>query len=250
MCFAVKSNGNLSILNGLAKLGSGFDIVSGGELDHFGHLGVRGDRIVFSGVGKTREEIRAALKYSGAAQVERSSRGRSGILLFNVESEAELEILLEESERQVWRGGEEAPSVAIRVNPDVRRAGIRIFRPAAILTSSASIGRRRGGSILRIEIPSISGGRESARTSVRRLFRSSRSARRFAALPGLSANCSVLGFSCSIWISAADSACATRPRKSLRAGSMRGCLRALFDRWGCTFCLSPDDRSLRRRVCC
>src|SRR5271154_743978 len=66
ICFAMKSNGNLSILQHLAKMGSGFDIVSGGELEHLGHLGVRGDRIVFSGVGKTRHEIRDALQYSPA----------------------------------------------------------------------------------------------------------------------------------------------------------------------------------------
>src|SRR5215470_15647430 len=65
LCFAVKANGNLSILNLLAKKGSGFDIVSGGELAHLGRIGVRGDRIVFSGVGKTREEIREALRYKG-----------------------------------------------------------------------------------------------------------------------------------------------------------------------------------------
>ena len=116
ICFAVKSNGNLSILNHLAKLESGFDIVSGGELEHLGHLGVRGDRIVFSGVGKTRHEIRDALQYSS-----RSGRGE-GILLFNVESEAELEVLLEESERNARRGGK-IPAVAIRVNPDVAAGG-------------------------------------------------------------------------------------------------------------------------------
>src|SRR6266576_2152069 len=53
ICFAVKSNGNLSILQRLAKLGSGFDIVSGGELRLLQRIGVPGDRIVFSGVGKT-----------------------------------------------------------------------------------------------------------------------------------------------------------------------------------------------------
>src|ERR1700739_1896396 len=63
VCFAVKANGNLSLLQLLAKRGSGFDIVSGGELEHLGHLGVAGERIVFSGVGKTREEMRAALNY-------------------------------------------------------------------------------------------------------------------------------------------------------------------------------------------
>jgi diaminopimelate decarboxylase len=122
ICFAMKSNGNLSILQQLAKMGSGFDIVSGGELEHLGHLGVRGDRIVFSGVGKTRYEIREALQYSPAARSGRKSRANSGILLFNVESEAELEVLLEESERHVPRGGK-IPSVAIRVNPDVAAGG-------------------------------------------------------------------------------------------------------------------------------
>ena len=117
LCFAVKSNGNLSILNHLARLGSGFDIVSGGELDHLQRIGVRGDRIVFSGVGKDRHEIRAALSYRA------TRRGRrAGILLFNVESEAELEILVEEAARQVRRGGA-PPAVAIRVNPDVQAGG-------------------------------------------------------------------------------------------------------------------------------
>jgi diaminopimelate decarboxylase len=122
ICFAVKSNGNLSLLNHLAKLGSGFDIVSGGELEHLGHLGVPGDRIVFSGVGKTRYEIRKALQYSPSALSGRTGGRGRGILLFNVESEAELEVLLEESERNEQRGGK-IPSVAIRVNPDVAAGG-------------------------------------------------------------------------------------------------------------------------------
>ena len=117
LCFAVKSNGNLSILKHLARGGDGFDIVSGGELAMLQGIGVRGDRIVFSGVGKTRQEIREALRY-GAAE-----KGRhGGILLFNVESEPELEILLEESSRNVKRGGE-VPAVSIRVNPDVQAGG-------------------------------------------------------------------------------------------------------------------------------
>src|SRR6266403_3609231 len=92
LCFAVKSNGNLSILQHLARMGSGFDIVSGGELHYLQRIGVRGDRIVFSGVGKDRHEIREALSY----RVRGRMRGRSGILLFNAESEAELDILIEE----------------------------------------------------------------------------------------------------------------------------------------------------------
>jgi diaminopimelate decarboxylase len=122
ICFAVKSNGNLSILHDLAKLGSGFDIVSGGELEHLGRLGVQGDRIVFSGVGKTRDEIRDALQYAPASWGRRGAHRGGGILLFNVESEAELEVLLEESERHARRGGK-IPSVAIRVNPDVAAGG-------------------------------------------------------------------------------------------------------------------------------
>src|SRR5579859_5683971 len=117
LCFAVKSNGNLAILKHLAKLGSGFDIVSGGELQHLRRFGVRGDRIVFSGVGKTREEIREALIY-GASR----STVRTGILLFNIESEAELDALLEESAKQQRRGAR-VPAVSIRVNPDVQAGG-------------------------------------------------------------------------------------------------------------------------------
>lgn len=115
LCFAVKSNGNLTILQTLANLGSGFDVVSGGELEHLARLGVPGDRIVFSGVGKTREEIRFALRYR-----TRGKRARRGILLFNVESEAELGVLLDESARN---RSDDLPSVSIRVNPDVFAGG-------------------------------------------------------------------------------------------------------------------------------
>lgn len=104
ICYAVKANSNLAILRLLAKLGSSFDIVSGGELDRLRRIGVTGRRIVFSGVGKSREEIREAL--------------RMGVLLFNVESEAELECLSAEAGRL----GRAAPA-AMRVNPDVRAGG-------------------------------------------------------------------------------------------------------------------------------
>lgn len=112
LCFAVKANGNLSILKLLARKGCGFDIVSGGELDHLGRIGVPGNRIVFSGVGKTREEIRAALRYKA------TRKSQQGILQFNIESAPELQILLEEASR--FRT---APGVSVRVNPDVRAGG-------------------------------------------------------------------------------------------------------------------------------
>jgi diaminopimelate decarboxylase len=117
LCFAMKANGNLSILKHLAKLGSGFDIVSGGELEHLRRVGARGDRIVYSGVGKTREEIRDALQYPGARR-----RERSGILLFNVESEEELDVLEQEAARHVQRGGT-PPGISVRVNPDILAGG-------------------------------------------------------------------------------------------------------------------------------
>jgi diaminopimelate decarboxylase len=104
LCYAVKANPNLSILRLLARLGSGFDVVSGGELDRLRRIGVPGSRVVFSGVGKTREEMRAAL--------------RAGVMLINVESEAELETLLDVAARLGLR----APA-GIRVNPDVRAGG-------------------------------------------------------------------------------------------------------------------------------
>lgn len=115
LCFAVKSNGNLTILKTLADLGGGFDVVSGGELERLLHLGVSGDKVVFSGVGKTREEIRFALRY-------RSHRknAKRGILLFNIESEAELGVLLEESGKNK---NTDLPGVSIRVNPDVIAGG-------------------------------------------------------------------------------------------------------------------------------
>ncbi len=116
LCFAVKANGNLSILNLLAKRGSGFDIVSGGELEHLAHIAVPGNRIVFSGVGKTREEIRAALKY----KADRSSA--PGILQFNVESAEELDVLLAESSRRP-PSRFNVPGVSLRVNPDVKAGG-------------------------------------------------------------------------------------------------------------------------------
>ncbi|HTU34544.1 MAG TPA: diaminopimelate decarboxylase [Candidatus Acidoferrum sp.] len=117
LCYALKANSNLSVLRILAKLGSRFDIVSGGELERLRHIGVPGSRIVFSGVGKAREEIRAAIAY----HVGRSAE-QQGILLFNVESESELNLLIDEAARHVQKGGQRV-STAIRVNPDILAGG-------------------------------------------------------------------------------------------------------------------------------
>ena len=100
VCYAVKANSNLSILRLFAELGSGFDIVSGGELARVLAAGGRADRIVFSGVGKSEAEIRAALE--------------AGILCFNVESAAELDRL-----SRVAADMKRVAPVSLRVNPDV-----------------------------------------------------------------------------------------------------------------------------------
>lgn len=114
ICYSVKANANLSLLRLLARLGSGFDVVSGGELDRLRRAGVPGRKIVFSGVGKSPEEIREALAYRPTGL----RRSRAGILLFNVESQAELELLAEAAARHVATGGAR-PAISVRVNPDV-----------------------------------------------------------------------------------------------------------------------------------
>jgi diaminopimelate decarboxylase len=100
VCYSVKANSNLALLQSFAREGSGFDIVSGGELFRCLKAGADPRKIVFSGVGKTRDEIAAALD--------------AGILSFNVESSAELD-LIDAVGREM---GKRAP-ISIRVNPDV-----------------------------------------------------------------------------------------------------------------------------------
>lgn len=100
ICYSVKANGNLGVLNVLARLGSGFDIVSVGELERVLAAGGRADKVIFSGVGKNASEIRRALEV--------------GILGFNVESSSELEVV----HRIAAEVGVKA-SISIRVNPDV-----------------------------------------------------------------------------------------------------------------------------------
>jgi diaminopimelate decarboxylase len=100
VCYAVKANSNLAVLQVLAQLGAGFDIVSGGELLRVLRAGGAADKIVFSGVGKTESEMRLALE--------------AGIGCFNVESEAELHAL-----NAAALGLQRRAPIAFRVNPDV-----------------------------------------------------------------------------------------------------------------------------------
>ncbi|WCE29644.1 diaminopimelate decarboxylase [Vibrio sp. SCSIO 43137] len=100
VCYAVKANSNLGVLNTLARLGSGFDIVSGGELERVIQAGGDASKVVFSGVGKTAAEMKRALELK--------------IKCFNVESEAELERLNEVAQSL----GVIAP-ISLRINPDV-----------------------------------------------------------------------------------------------------------------------------------
>jgi diaminopimelate decarboxylase len=101
ICYSVKANSNLSLLKLLAKMGSGFDIVSGGELERVLRVDKKAaQRVVFSGVGKKTEELELAL--------------RTGILMFNVESESEAEVLASRASKLKKKA-----NVALRVNPDV-----------------------------------------------------------------------------------------------------------------------------------
>lgn len=134
ICYAVKANANLAILQLLAKLGSGFDIVSGGELERVLKAGGQPQKIVFSGVGKSRAEITRALEV--------------GILAFNVESEAELERLSE-----IAQALGKTAALSLRVNPDVdarthpyistglkdNKFGIDIHRAEAVYARAAQL---------------------------------------------------------------------------------------------------------------
>ena len=100
ICYAMKANGNLAVVAALARLGAGVDVVSGGELFRALRAGVPPKRIIFAGVGKTREEMREALK--------------ADILMFSVESGPELRVLDQVAQEM----GVCAP-IALRINPDV-----------------------------------------------------------------------------------------------------------------------------------
>ncbi len=100
ICFAVKSNSNIAVLASLGRLGAGADVVSAGEIRRALAAGISADSIVFSGVGKTRDEMAFALDH--------------GIFQFNVESQAELHIL-----NEIALSKSQIAPVAIRINPDV-----------------------------------------------------------------------------------------------------------------------------------
>ena len=99
-CFSVKSNANIAILSYMASKGLGADVVSGGELFKAMKAGIPAERIVYSGAGKTAAEIDMALE--------------AGIMMFNIESPEELDVINE----RAGAIGKKAP-IAIRVNPDV-----------------------------------------------------------------------------------------------------------------------------------
>jgi diaminopimelate decarboxylase len=134
VCYAIKANSNLGVISTLARAGAGADIVSGGELQRALRAGVPPKKIIFSGVGKTRDEMRDALK--------------ADILMFNVESPSELRVL-DEVAREL---GTRAP-IALRVNPDVdpqthkyvstglktSKFGISYTQALAVYTQAASL---------------------------------------------------------------------------------------------------------------
>ena len=100
MCFSVKSNSNLSLLKELKKMGSGADVVSMGELLKVTKAGINNKKIVFSGIGKTEEEIRMAIK--------------KDVLLINVESESEVNLI-----NNILKNTSKKISIGIRLNPNV-----------------------------------------------------------------------------------------------------------------------------------
>ena len=126
ICYATKANSNLAILNLLAKLGSGFDIVSGGELERVRRVGVPSNRVIFAGVGKTETEMRAALK--------------AGVLEFNLESEAEAERLnaVAASMKKIapiWTVSQAARINPARINPTATSRWLRLTAALGFATA-------------------------------------------------------------------------------------------------------------------
>jgi len=138
ICYAIKANSNLGILNLLAKLGAGFDIVSIGELERVLRAGGNPAKIVFSGVGKTPDEMARALDV--------------GIFCFNVESEAELEILA-----QVAAEKGVVANISLRVNPDVD-ANTHPYISTGLKENKFGIDIKRAPAVYKraAELPSVS----------------------------------------------------------------------------------------------
>jgi len=128
VCYAMKANSNQSVLRTLARLGAGAEVVSAGELKRALAAGIPPNKIVFSGVGKTAGELRAAL--------------HEDILCLNIESESELELL-----SQIASEMGRTARISIRVNPDVDFAPMPRFPPASRKTSSALPSARRARSM-------------------------------------------------------------------------------------------------------
>ena len=135
VCYAMKANSNQAVLKTLARLGAGMDVVSEGELRRARAAGVPGDKIIFSGVGKTRDEMALGLD--------------EGILCFNVESEPELETLSEVA-GGARRDGARSPSAS---TPTSTRTPTPRSRPASRRTSSACRSRAPAPSIDRARAP-------------------------------------------------------------------------------------------------
>lgn len=129
ICFAVKANSNLAVLNVLAKLGSGFDIVSGGELQRVLTAGGDPGKVIFSGLGKTEAEIRQALE--------------AGIHCFNVESEAELVRI-----DAVATSMQTKAPISVRVNPDVD-AGTHPYISTGLKTNKFGIATEQALAVYR-----------------------------------------------------------------------------------------------------
>ena len=137
VCFAAKANSNLGVLSILARLGSGFDIVSVGELDRVLAAGGEASKVIFSGVGKREDEIRRALEV--------------GIRCFNLESEPELERI----DRIAGELGTIAP-ISVRVNPDVD-AGTHPYISTGLRETKFGIDIRAADEIYRLaaELPNV-----------------------------------------------------------------------------------------------
>lgn len=130
VCYAMKANSNLAVLQTFAQAGCGFDIVSGGELARVLAAGGRADRVVFSGVGKTRAEMLQALQV--------------GVRCFNVESESELRRL-----SAVAREAGAVAAVSLRVNPDVD-AGTHPYISTGLRENKFGIAHERAREVYRL----------------------------------------------------------------------------------------------------